>query len=159
MQQCRIFILLAFGLVLVSLMGCAHWPPPVRINAEIQAAGDINLDQNGGPSPVVLRLYQLRDKEVFERSDFFALYDRERSTLGENLIARDEITLQPSEHHEYTKKMDSDARYFGVIAAYRDIDNASWRAVVSLPKRGTTLSLTIGVARLSVSVSTSAPEQ
>ena len=47
----------------------------------LSAASDVNPDATGRPSPIVVRVYQLRADAAFAAADFFALFDEEQQTL------------------------------------------------------------------------------
>lgn len=118
-------------------------PPEAKVKAAmtLAAQGDVNPDANGRPSPVVVRVYQLRADGAFTGADFFALYNDEQKTLGAELITRDEFVLAPSESRTLDVTLSPDARYLGAIAAFRDIRNAQWRAVAPAPRGGITLAV------------------
>jgi type VI secretion system protein VasD len=103
--------------------------------AQIIVAADVNPDSTGRASPVVVRVYQLKEEGQFAASDFFALYDNEAGTLGGGFIAREEYVLQPGENREIELKLEKEAKYLGVIAAYRDIRNSKWRALSAAPEK------------------------
>jgi type VI secretion system protein VasD len=121
-------------------------PPPVTIAAApdakvkttltLAAGADVNPDANGRPSPVVVRVYQLRADAMFNSADFFALYDGEQKTLGPELITRDEFVLAPSDSKTLDVTLAPDTRFIGAIAAFRDIRNAQWRVILPASKTG-----------------------
>ena len=105
---------------------------PTKISSQILASFDINPDANGRPSPLVVRIYELKSNNTFDNADFFKLYDEEEATLGGDLLTRKEFELSPGEGREIIYKAHDQARYFGVVAAYRNIDQARWRASTAL---------------------------
>lgn len=144
----------AFALFLVSCASAPPPPPPItKVQGSVQATAGINPDVSGRPSPVVVRLYELRAPGAFQGADFFAIYDREAATLGQDVVVREELQLQPGETRELNRELRDDTRHVGVIAAFRDIDQARWRAVVPVPK-GVSTSLIIKIDTLSVSIET-----
>lgn len=52
---------------------------------------------NGRPSPIVVRLFELKHPVTFENADFFSLYERAKETLAPDLVASEEIELRPGE--------------------------------------------------------------
>ena len=140
--------------LLVGLTGCSGGPSAIRVKGSMETSPDLNPDSGGRPSPVVVRVYQLRSPGAFQNADFFALYDNEIATLGQNLITPgEEFELQPGENRDYKTELDLATKYLGVIAAFRDLDNARWRAFVKLPDKKK-VRLKIKLERLAVSVST-----
>lgn len=135
----------------VVAAACASAPPkPTTTNLTFAATADSNPDANGRPSPVVVRLYQLKADTAFSGAEFFALYDDEKKALGPELIGRDEFVLAPAERRTVQVAMSKDARFVGMIAAYRDIRNAQWRVVVPAPIKN---NATIAVERARIQYS------
>lgn len=122
--------------VALSLAPAAAWPKSGAVaKALITVAADVNPDSSGRASPVVVRLYQLKEQGAFAASDFFAIYDKETETLGGGLIGREEYVFNPGEQRELELKLDKDAKFLGAVAAYRDIRNSKWRALTAAPKK------------------------
>jgi type VI secretion system protein VasD len=150
---------LAF-LVIASLVACSSSPPkPAKALLTAVAQNDVNPDAQGRASPIVVRVYQLRDDSKFAGADFFALFDDDQKLLGNDSLAREEIELTPGERRELAFGVQPDAKFVGVMAAYRDIRNAQWRALEPVPKKGLLSfgksALLIDVARSKVSLSIS----
>ncbi len=140
----------AVGLLLPVVAGCLPGLP-TRIEANIAAAEDLNPDYKGRASPLVVRFYHLKSDLAFNNASFFALYDNDEAELGSDLLGKEEIELRPGQELVYNRNFEPETRYVGVLAGYRDIENASWRAVVEIRKYKTT-EVNFDFARLKVSV-------
>ena len=132
---------IAFLLVTyAALAGCSSPPPkppqPVNVKLTLAASPDVNPDAQNRPSPIVVRIYQLKDDAGFKDADYFALYDKEAATLAAALVSRAEFELAPGEKRTADYLVSPDTRYIGVAAAYRDIRNAQWRAQSGTPEKG-----------------------
>lgn len=138
--------------LIIALTGCGG-PSPIRIKGSITTSQDVNPDAAGQPSPVVIRIYQLRSAGPFMDTDFFELYENGVATLGENLITWEELLLQPGVDLEYNTKFDPETKYLGLIVGYRDIENARWRELVTIPDKRK-VHLYIQLDSLAVSAST-----
>jgi type VI secretion system protein VasD len=123
-------------------------PPDTKVKASLNivASADVNPDGSGRASPVVVRVYQLKTDALFTSADYFALFGDDQKALGQELISRDEFTLEPSERQTLDIVIAGDTRFVGVFAAYRDSRNTQWRAVVPAPRRG--LSVAVERARI-----------
>ena len=110
-------------------------PPPVPAHLTVAARADVNPDEAGRASPVVLRVYQLKDDAAFRDADFFALFDKEQATLAASLIDRLEFVLAPGDQRNQEFPISGEAKFLAVAAAYRDIRNADWRALTPAPKK------------------------
>jgi type VI secretion system protein VasD len=126
-------------------------PPETRTKSvmTLTASADTNPDGNGRPSPIVVRIYQLKTDAAFTGADYFALFDDDMKVLGPELITRDEYVLSPSEKKTIDVVVSRDTRFVGALAAFRDIRNAQWRGLVPAPRAG--LNVTIERARVVVS--------
>jgi len=134
------FLAMALGCMLV-LTACASSrtdEPPVRTKTFLQAEGDLNPDPTGRASPVVVRVFELKSDAEFSAADFYALYEREKETLGSSLLSRQEYVLKPGQKDELWLPVPRDTAYIGVIAAFRDIRSAKWRTVSRAPHKGFT---------------------
>lgn len=146
----RLFaVSVAGGLSLVA--ACSGSPSPGSVDLTISAANDINPDPAGRASPVVLRIYQLAGGTQFQAADFFQLFDKEAPTLGADLVGREEVTIAPGSTRSLTVALKPNAQAIGIAASFRDIDRASWRAVVDVPPTKTT-KLKAEVKKLQVSL-------
>ena len=127
-------------------------PPEAKIKAAMTVAAgpDANPDSAGRPSPVVVRVYQLRTDAAFSKAEFFTLFDDDQKALGQELISRDEFVLAPSEKRTLDVSVASETRFVAAIAAFRDIRNAQWRAVI--PASRGALSVVVERARVVLSV-------
>jgi type VI secretion system protein VasD len=120
----------------LALAGCASKPAkPVETKAEWSASADVNPDSGGRPSPIVVRIYQLRGDTEFNNADFFALYEKDKDTLGASLIAREEKTLFPGQQLETALPLSSEARFVGAVAAFRELGTSRWRALIGRPEK------------------------
>ncbi len=122
--------------VAVALAACAAKPAkPVQTKALLSASADVNPDSSGRPSPIVVRIYQLRGDTEFNNADFFALYEKDKEILGASLIAREEKTLFPGQQLETDVPLSQEARFVGAVAAYRDLGTSRWRAIIGAPEK------------------------
>jgi type VI secretion system protein VasD len=128
-------------LAFVSLVGSLQLPQAaladkVKVKTEISAAADLNPDRNGRASPVVLLMFQLSAVDAFQNADFFSLFDPDAAIIAADMLERTEMTLQPGEVRPLEAEFDEEARYIGLVAAFRDVEKAQWRGIVELPDKG-----------------------
>lgn len=122
-------------------------PPPTRIEGRLAAAADVNPDLDRKPSPILVRLYELKVETAFSNADFFQLHDDDAAVLGADLVARSEHILVPGETVKFSRLPAAEVRFFGAMAAYQAIEAASWRALMPVPPNQTT-TLTVAARRL-----------
>lgn len=133
------------ALVVLAVAGCASKLvvlPPASVAGSITAAAALNPSASQRPSPLLLRVYELRGATAFNQAEFMALYQADQATLGAELLARDELTLQPGESRPYARQLHADTRFIGVVGVYRDLEHARWRAIVPVqPARAQKLTI------------------
>jgi type VI secretion system protein VasD len=129
--------------------GCASKPPLLK--GAIKTEAVTNPDVTGRASPVVVRVYELKSLALFNTADFFSLFEKERETLGTELVGREEYDLRPAETRPYQRQLQPDTRFIGVVAAFRDLEKSSWRASVAVPQKSSA-TLTIGIDAKAVTV-------
>jgi type VI secretion system protein VasD len=121
-------------LALVGLASCAWRTPPREptLHLSVIAEPALNPESSGAASPVVLRVYQLRARDAFDRAMFFELYEHESAVLGSAMLSQTVLTVRPGERLNIERSLDPATSAVAVMAAYRQIDDATWRAVVDL---------------------------
>jgi type VI secretion system protein VasD len=123
-------ILLIMGILYLFIVaGCSSVS---SVKATLNADKSVNPDINGRPSPIVARIYELKSLSVFNNADFFNLFEQDVALLGDELLMRDELHFQPGETKPFERELQPDTRYLGVIGAYRDIENATWRRAIEI---------------------------
>lgn len=130
MYATRRNLLITLGvLYLLMTMGCSSVS---SVAVTMSAASGVNPDINHRPSPIVARFYELKSLSVFNNADFFNLFEQDVALLGEEMLMRDELHFQPGEVKMVERDLQPDTRYIGVIGAYRDIENATWRRTIEI---------------------------
>ena len=127
---------IAIATLLVTLLtGCNALSPIsalTKLDLTLAAGERLNPDLHGRPSPVVVRLIELRHPVAFEHSDFFSLYERAEQVLPKDWVSSEELALHPGERRLLKLSVAPQSRYVGVLAAYRDLPHVQWRWVVPL---------------------------
>jgi type VI secretion system protein VasD len=139
MRTLRTMPIAFFLAACAALAACGSAPPkpqPINVKLSMVVSADVNPDAQNRPSPIVVRIYQLKDDAAFKGADYFALYDKEAATLAATLVSREELELAPGERHTADFSISPDTRFIGVAAAYRDIRNAEWRAQSGTVEKG-----------------------
>jgi len=129
------FLTAAVVAALAVLSGCSALSPNsdlTKLDLSLQGSDRLNPDLNGRPSPIVIRLLELKHPVAFENADFFSLYQRPKEALSPDLAIQEELELRPGEQRELKLFVQEGSRYVGVLAAYRDLTESSWRFVIPL---------------------------
>ena len=132
------------------LAACASGPPkPAQVTGTIQASAQVNPSASKRPSPLLLRIYELKSAAAFNNADFMSLYQRDQAELSTDLLGKDEFVLAPGESKGFAKTLAADTRFLGVVAAFRDLEHSKWRSVVAI-QPGKKQQITIRAGELSV---------
>jgi type VI secretion system protein VasD len=126
----RRLLLVAGLLATTALPGCSMFGGPAVLNATVVASAQVNPDARKRPSPVVVRIFELKAPTLFEQADFVSLFEKEQATLGPELISREEFVLRPGDTKPLVKPLSPDTKFVGVMVAFRELERARWRAVV-----------------------------
>lgn len=143
MSRCStvLFKMLTAFVTLVLLAACSSMSPYstlTKLNLKLTASDQLNPDLNGRPSPIVVRLFELKHPVAFENADFFSLYERAKESLAPDMVATEELELRPGETLELKLSVEEGSRYVGVLAAYRDLPNSKWRHTLQVTPRAVT---------------------
>ena len=147
---------LAAMLAAAALLGaCASKPPPpASVTGTIAASPEVNPSASRRPSPILVRVYELKSAASFNGADFMSLYQRDQASLAADMLAKEEYTLSPGESKPLAKTLAPDTRFLGVVGAYRDLEHAKWRSVVPItPNKPQKVTITAGELAIEASVS------
>lgn len=131
-QDRRRWLLSASGAAAaVALPGCAMFSSgPATLSTTVVASAQVNPDARRRPSPVVVRVFELKAPTLFEQADFVSLFEKDQALLAGELVSREEFVLRPGESKPINKPLSPDTKFIGVMAAFRELERARWRAVV-----------------------------
>jgi len=140
---------------LLALSGCASPPPPPpTLELAIAAGADQNPTPSGAATPVKVFLFQLSATGKFEKADVFALTERARATLGEEMLAVEDVVVRPGENRVVKRELKNGTQFIGTVVFFRDIDRATWRGIAPMPATGT---VKMGLATKGITASLAAP--
>ena len=120
-----LFMLLALP-ALMLLNGCSS----PRIGLEVASLPNVNPDSSSRPSPVIVKIYEMRNDLAFRQGDFQTLFMEPMKVLGADLVAADELTFVPGEARTVAYSPMPETRYVGILAAFRQMERARWRAAL-----------------------------
>lgn len=119
-------------------------PDPTIVGVAISATGAINPNSVSEPSPVVLRIYQLKSDSAFNAAEFSEIFYNDRKVLGGDLLGQKEFNVKPGDKLTYDDTVSPETRFLGVVAGFRDIENATWRVIeATTPEEENTLLLNV----------------
>jgi type VI secretion system protein VasD len=122
-------------LLICALTACGS-PSPTTFSLSISASPQLNVNEDQQPSPVVVRIYDLKSLDAFSSASFFDLYDKDAALLGGEMLGRKEIVMQPGKITELERETSSETKFIGVIAAFRVPTETGWRAWMAARSSG-----------------------
>lgn len=106
-----------------------------KLDLTITMAADLNPDQNGRPSPVVVRIYSLKSPSIFENTDYVSLYYNDKQVLGADFAGMEEHDFRPSQVFKAQLEFSEQASFVGFLVAFQDIEQSRWRMVLPLERK------------------------
>lgn len=124
------YALLVLACTTLLLGGCSA--PQVKIDLSSTAALNMNQDQE--PLPVVVNIYQLSDKKAFENASFEELWKSDLTVLSNSLLRKDTLTLDPASQQKLVLEKNDQARYVGIMAAFRQQPDDTWKILKKIDR-------------------------
>ncbi|EMQ2081164.1 type VI secretion system lipoprotein TssJ [Yersinia enterocolitica] len=127
------------ALVTLLVMACSSKPKPEpvdKLSVELTTAKNINPNDKGVANPLRITVYTLKNTDEFKSSDFFTITEEGTPSLKEQMEKVFDGIMLPNETKTIELTLNSGITAIGVVAAYREIEQAEWNAVFSpLPKK------------------------
>ncbi|NMR26353.1 type VI secretion system lipoprotein TssJ [Pseudoalteromonas sp. NEC-BIFX-2020_015] len=128
-------------LLFVSLAACMS----TKVELDITATDNLNLNQFDEALPVVLRVYQLSDIQSFKTATFEELWKSDKSVLANSLITLEEKTINPAEKTTIEFEQAESARFVAIVALFRDRQGDKWKTFYPLGDGPVKLSTSLDV--------------
>jgi len=104
------------------------------LNVDFTARASINPDEAGRPCSVAVRVYQLKDRKLFDGASYDDLLKSDKTLLANDLMANMEAVVNPGAAASLSEPMRRDTQYVAIVAFYREPGaDYTWRRVV--PKK------------------------
>lgn len=151
----RSTIISLLTVVMIGLLSaCAGAPKKEDLGIQVSATADVNPDMQGRPSPIILHVMELNSTEQFNRLDYMGLTQPSGAGLGAELLNKNQMVLQPGESKALPLELNPMTTAIGLVAGYRDIDNAAWRKVIPITQGKTkAISITLEQTQIVSTVS------
>jgi type VI secretion system protein VasD len=146
----REFMLLPAALLLAR---CGSSPKlPTVLTLTMIGGADQNPDPGGKAAPLAIKIYLLAATDRFSSNDWTTLTEQEQGTLGlEEAGPSRQFVVAPGETQTQTISLQMGVTNIGIVALFRDIDHAQWRAMAPAADSGPTR-LTLAIAGLAITL-------
>jgi type VI secretion system protein VasD len=105
------------------------------LNVDLTARASLNPDEAQRSTSVAVRVYQLKDRKLFDSASYDDLLKHDKTVLAQDLQASIATVVNPGGSASMSQPMQADTEYVAVVAFYRDPDsNGAWRRVVAKKK-------------------------
>jgi len=101
----------------------------LRLNFDVSA--NVNPDDLQKPSPVIVRMYELKSADVFQGANFIDLYEDDKNVLAQDLVAVQRLKyLKPSEQRVENFVLSKDTKFIGLFVEFLKYQDAKYKIVV-----------------------------
>ncbi len=98
-----------------------------------KADADINPDDKKRPSPLFLRMYELKSTKQFEKANFIDLFERDSEILGADLVAKQTLKrLRPGDDRVDSFVLKPETRYVGLFAEVLQYKDAKFKILIPI---------------------------
>ena len=92
---------------------------------------DINPDDSKTPSPLFIRLYELKSPKMFNKANFIDIFERDKEALGADMINKQKLKrIKPGEGREEDFVLSEGTKYIGLYAEFLQYKNAAYKVVI-----------------------------
>ncbi|MGF1755922.1 type VI secretion system lipoprotein TssJ [Vibrio makurazakiensis] len=126
----------AFLIFSLMLTACSSDPEPVVTKHTFTVTADtlINQYNDDQANPVVVRIYQLTDQQLFKQLPFIDLYNNDLQLLAANLVSKQILPIVlPNSSQELTLDINKNTQYIAALVEFADYQNSTTKTVQMLP--------------------------
>ena len=103
------------------------------LHLDIRAREAVNHNAGGVALSTVIRIYQLKDRNTFDSTDYPSLFKSDSQAIKADLLTEKDIRLQPGGAVMVDMPLEESAQYVAVAGMFMSPDqvNNTWRVVLS----------------------------
>ncbi|HMU66308.1 MAG TPA: type VI secretion system lipoprotein TssJ [Cellvibrionaceae bacterium] len=130
----QLTLLLGLGLGLASCTKVNGTGKTIGLDTDlkltIQADMDINPDANNRPSPVFVRMYELKSPMIFHQADFMTLYNKDKAVLEADFVNRQDLKIfVPGDKRESNLVLNPGTKFVALYAEFLQYQNANYKVI------------------------------
>lgn len=117
----------------VSVAKSIFYKQVKTLHLDIRAREGVNNNAKGASLATVVRIYQLRDRQAFDSTDYPSLFADDSQAIKADLVAEKDIRLRPGESVALDMPLEEMAQYVAVAGMFMTPDQANdtWRLVLT----------------------------
>ena len=142
------------GPILLLAACSSTQPDPVPVNKTLTVTAGPSINEyNGGPNPVVLRIYQLGSRAEFDGADFWAIFNNTSSDLAGSVVDQQSLSpIYPEERRLVAIDLQPDVFFLGVFAEFADFSDQSFVATAPVSETILDAGITVTVTTSGVAI-------
>ena len=97
-----------------------------------EALNTDSRESNSLSEPVVVRVYQLKDRKIFDKTVYQQLLNDGETILKTDLMATRDVVVKPGGDTNLDMPMEEETQFVAVVGLFRhpDLDNNTWKQVL-----------------------------
>ena len=124
-----VFILSGCSSLNSAVGGFLKLDTDVHLTFKVDA--NINPDESNAPSPLIVRLYELKSDKIFNNANFVDMYERDKDVLGEDLLSKQPVKrIKPGVNREDKFVLNNETRFVGVYAEFLKYKNSTFKVLI-----------------------------
>ncbi|WP_246174559.1 type VI secretion system lipoprotein TssJ [Pandoraea bronchicola] len=105
------------------------------VDVDVSARDALNPDDAGRATSVAVRVYQLKDRKLFDAASYDDLLKQDRKVLAEERQASMAGVLNPGASLSLSQPIEDDTKYVAVVAFFRNPGSqGTWKFVIPTKK-------------------------
>ncbi|CAB3723651.1 hypothetical protein LMG22037_04983 [Paraburkholderia phenoliruptrix] len=102
------------------------------LNVDLTARASLNPDDADRSTSVAVRVYQLKDRKLFDAASYDDLLKNDKTVLAQDLQASLATVVNPGAAASLSQPIQPDTQYIAIVAFYRDPGaGTEWRRVIA----------------------------
>ena len=122
-------ILSACSSINSSIGGFFNMDTDLEIKFKVDA--DVNPDDDRKPSPLFVRMYQLKSTKMFNKANFIDLYEKDKDVLGADMLSKQVLRrIKPGESRDENFVLNKKTRFIGLYAEFLQYKKSSFKLII-----------------------------
>ena len=92
---------------------------------------DINPDELNRPSPLFIRMYELKSSKMMKNADFLDLFERDEELLGADMVVKHKLKrFKPGESRAEKFVLDPETKVVGLYAEFLNFKDSRYKLII-----------------------------
>ncbi len=101
------------------------------INIEFYVDANINPNESGRPSPLFIRMYELKSNKMLKNAHFLDIFENDKEALGADLVVKHKLKLiKPGENRIDQFVLEPETKFVGLYAEFLNFKTAKYKLII-----------------------------